>query len=94
MEQCSNLPEWADLWMPKKEKKCITKLHRYIKDLYLSCISYEKAEHESLDDAIVSSVWQTIDKLVECERDHFRYIADMLSYSLHSPLDNSDRVEL
>ena len=32
-----------------------------------------------LDDAIVSSVWRTIDKLVGCERDYFRYIADMLS---------------
>ena len=34
---------------------------------------------EMLDEAIVSSVWETIKKLVECESDHFQFMAAILS---------------
>ena len=171
MEQCSNIPEWTSMWLRKKEKKCTTKLHRFINELYLSCIETDEPgqyaantifphktseeenlfirdvdqkleieatiksyilEHievliqfmkiqykdveqvkclvtdvyhasgfsrmkiedigeetkltyvydqfiEMLDEAIVSSVWETIKKLVECESDHFQFMAAILS---------------
>ena len=171
MEQCSNIPEWTSMWLHKKEKKCTTKLHRFINELYLSCIETDEPgqyaantifphkmaeeeklfirdldakleiayavksyilEHieeliqfmkiqykdveqvkclvtdvyhasgfnrmkiedigeetkliyvhdqliEMLDEAIVSSVWETIKKLVECESDHFQFMAAILS---------------
>lgn len=34
---------------------------------------------EMLDEAIVSSVWETINKLVECESNHFQFMAAILS---------------
>lgn len=34
---------------------------------------------EMLDEAIVSSVWETIKKMVECESDHFQFMAAILS---------------
>lgn len=171
MEQCSNIPEWTSIWLRKKEKKCTTKLHRFISELYLSCIETDEPEQyaantmfphktseeenlfirdvdqkleieatiksyilehievliqfmkiqykdveqvkclvtdvyhasgfsrmkiedigeetkltyvydqfiEMLDEAIVSSVWETIKKLVECESDHFQFMAAILS---------------
>lgn len=171
MEQCSNLSEWTGLWFRKKEKKCITKLHRFVNDFCISCMEpgkpqefsvcklfphreseeealflhdleeklesaygikqyvldnieiliqfmkchYENAEQlrcmiakithvcgfdakeiegvseetkltyvyeqliEMLDDAIASSVWQTVKAMVICDTDHFNFIAAILS---------------
>ena len=44
MEQCSNIPEWTSIWLRKKEKKCTTKLHRFICELLRSSKPYFSAD--------------------------------------------------
>ena len=48
MEQCSNIPEWTSIWLRKKEKKCTTKLHRFICELLRSSKPYFSANSLTL----------------------------------------------
>ena len=49
MEHCSNLSQWVSIWNMRKEKKYITRLHRFVNDLYLSCVEIDQPSAYSFD---------------------------------------------